>query len=975
MSRSIATASSILRAALLVTTALGLLNSGAAFARVGVTSATDGDPLGKPPAEAERVLRIGIDVQANEVIRTGANDRAHLVFLDGTALTIGPNATLTIDKFVYDPATKTGEIAINATKGVMRLVGGKISKTNPITITTPSSTIGIRGGICVLDVQQGNTTSTFLFGNNMTVTGGGGTQNVTRPGSQVTTTIGRTPGAPTLVNQGALTGQLGQLEGTTGGSGGQAGQQGGQQQGGNTAANGTGAERGAQTFAQNNTPTSGGQGQPPGGAGLPPNQQNTLNNAITNSTQSQQVDNTPVRTTKTTQVIVSRNSLGRYLGDPTYTQPNAATFKPGNLGVDTQAANDKLISSPSNVTTTTTTNTTTIGGKSTSTSSSSSTITLAIPAGTSPSGTVDLPWQPGTLASGFDIPGTMQAFGLTLTGGKGYVSPNGEFFAYLFKSNGNTVGLFGGTPTVAGGGTTNFPTTGVAAYTMGSIGNGSALPFANGDGVGSNADIKGAAVVGKLYAAYSTALQQTSGSVDARATALQAAISIAGTGSSQKSYMGVFIGTFFRDINGTTTAPTNDNGVALSGSYNGTYRLSSTGNINQTTSAASTPLVNGANAIYGTAGSDGAASAIVLTPDRLTSVATISGGTSTIATTRNTQAAYDSGATRTDYYAVNVATLTATPAGVGTTRTTQTLNGFVGGVVEQTDSSNAVTNRTITTSAPSALTVNTDATNNRASINFTVSNWSGSNSAEFKLGGTTGGNNASSAFIDNNIYAVRDRTTDVGNTTSVGSSTTGVTSATTMVSYNAAPVSGMALCSECTFLTYGWWGGDVTYGTGAAVNVGGRDRINLATYVAGTLSDPVAITNMNNPGTTATYKGNMVGNVVSGSSSYIASGTYQNIWNFGSRAGTVGATFDGTTYGSTTAGNFNTTNPVGTNTFSTNGAGNLTTGNNTLSLNGAFFSNGTANPVAGQAGSFAVTGTGTGAASYQAGGTFAAKKQ
>ena len=71
------------------------------------------DPLGKPPQEAERVLRIGIDVQANELITTNANDRAHLVFLDGSSLTVGPNAQLTIDKFVFDPSTKTGELAIN----------------------------------------------------------------------------------------------------------------------------------------------------------------------------------------------------------------------------------------------------------------------------------------------------------------------------------------------------------------------------------------------------------------------------------------------------------------------------------------------------------------------------------------------------------------------------------------------------------------------------------------------------------------------------------------------------------------------------------------------------------------------------------------------------------------------------------------------------------------------------------------------
>ena len=138
------------RIALLGATVFGLLAAplaiGEAAAKVGVTSATDGDPLGKPPQEAERVLRIGVDVQANELITTSANDRAHLLFLDGSSLTVGPNAQLTIDKFVFDPNTKTGELAINASKGVLRLVGGKISKNGPIVITTPANTVGIRGG-------------------------------------------------------------------------------------------------------------------------------------------------------------------------------------------------------------------------------------------------------------------------------------------------------------------------------------------------------------------------------------------------------------------------------------------------------------------------------------------------------------------------------------------------------------------------------------------------------------------------------------------------------------------------------------------------------------------------------------------------------------------------------------------------------------------------------------------------------------
>jgi hypothetical protein len=221
MTKSVCVRVRVVRIALLGATALALLNApfaiGEAAAKVGVTSATDGDPLGKPPQEAERVLRIGVDVQANELITTNANDRAHLLFLDGSSLTVGPNAQLTIDKFVFDPSTKTGELAINASKGVLRLVGGKISKNGPIVITTPASTVGIRGGITILDVRSSQTDSTFVFGKDMTVRAAGQTQVATRPGSMIVTNFGSPPGLPTILAQGALNAQLGALEGRRGG--------------------------------------------------------------------------------------------------------------------------------------------------------------------------------------------------------------------------------------------------------------------------------------------------------------------------------------------------------------------------------------------------------------------------------------------------------------------------------------------------------------------------------------------------------------------------------------------------------------------------------------------------------------------------------------------------------------------------------------------------------------------------------------
>jgi hypothetical protein len=180
--------------------------------RIGVTSATSGGPLGKPPAEAERVLHVGVDVQANEVVTTGTADRAHLVFIDGSSLTVGPQARLTIDRFVYDPDAKKGALDVTAAQGVLRFVGGKISKTAPVTIRTPSSNLTIRGGIMLVTVEPTRTVATFLFGIDMTVTAHGQTQVVTRPGWQVVTTSGSVPGQPVQIPPATLQAEMRQLE-------------------------------------------------------------------------------------------------------------------------------------------------------------------------------------------------------------------------------------------------------------------------------------------------------------------------------------------------------------------------------------------------------------------------------------------------------------------------------------------------------------------------------------------------------------------------------------------------------------------------------------------------------------------------------------------------------------------------------------------------------------------------------------------
>lgn len=930
----------LVRAMLLGTTAMAFFSAPLgipnAAARVGVTSATDGDPLGKPPSEAERVLRIGIDVQANEVITTNARDRAHLVFLDGTSLTVGPSAQLTIDKFVYDPATKTGELAINTTKGVFRLVGGKISKTKPITITTPSGTIGIRGGITILTVQPTSTTSTFVFGNGMTFTAAGQTQTVTRPGSQVTASGGAAPGAPTMVGQGGLTAQLGQLEGTSQSSG-QAG--GGGASGGGTS--GGNADQKAQSsgFSSRNSGQAPGAVQPRANIGPTPAAQRINNSelvatALSNNQtveQTAQAESSKKQTTTSstpaTQVIVTR---GRFFGNSPYTAFNNQT-----LGVTPDSQKNVLLNSQGTVT------------------SGKATITL------SDGRSVTVPWNPGS--DSFDVSLNHPTFGI-LTG-KGYVSASGDYFAYVFETTNNErIGVIGGTPTTLG----QFPSTGYAKHTVIALGDSDNIPFAN-DTVGGNAALKAAATKSPLYSAYSGTTSPTVGGAEpgaSRATAMQATVSIAGQGSNQKSYMGAFIGTYFKDYNNST--------ISIAGRFNAAYRLGDTQQVGRLVSAQSTFDTGAGNSIFGPTGER-----MVFTPDSLnTTVTSSSGIVSTITTTRTSQASFDQPSNNLagqDYYSVTQATKTSSSSATDNARTSQTMNGYVGGLVEGRDSSGTFTTRLLgnpNNAAPTNVILITDAASNRASATFTVPEWDGSGtSATFRLGGTSGANYSTSSFIDDKIYAVADRPSDLLTSTTsvtisaVTSQTGDLESRTFAASYGTAPTTfdnffqaaGVTRCTSCEFMTWGVWGGDVKYKPNYTAYE--RDRLNFATYVAGTLTSAVSL-----PMTgTATYSGHAFGNVQNGTSSYLAAGSYTNAWNFASQTGAVTiGNFDGATYTGTTALTNGTVNFTG----ALSGAG------RTGAVAGSFFNAPGAGGIAkGQAGTFTVTGAG-----YKAGGTFVGAK-
>ena len=144
-----------------------------------------------------------------------------MLFIDKTTLNVGPNSTLVIDRFVYNPATTKGELALSLGKGVMRVVGGVATHSEGATIRTPVAAIGLRGGIAIISHSgsQRDTQAILGFGR-MSVTslcGGGSdctptTTDVSRPGYGVTVAgLNRPPSSPGRASSQELAQANGQL--------------------------------------------------------------------------------------------------------------------------------------------------------------------------------------------------------------------------------------------------------------------------------------------------------------------------------------------------------------------------------------------------------------------------------------------------------------------------------------------------------------------------------------------------------------------------------------------------------------------------------------------------------------------------------------------------------------------------------------------------------------------------------------------
>lgn len=108
------------------------------------------------PQAIGRVMGSGQPLYLNDEVTTDAAGRMQVLLLDETVFTIGPNSTLILDKFVYDPATGAGEVSASITQGVFRFITGKIARKKPsnMKVKLPVGTIGIFGTMVAGKVEK-----------------------------------------------------------------------------------------------------------------------------------------------------------------------------------------------------------------------------------------------------------------------------------------------------------------------------------------------------------------------------------------------------------------------------------------------------------------------------------------------------------------------------------------------------------------------------------------------------------------------------------------------------------------------------------------------------------------------------------------------------------------------------------------------------------------------------------------------------
>jgi hypothetical protein len=142
-------------ASLMLSVFVAMAGEAVAADNIGVAATVVNTVTGTQAAET-RTLKSADPVFLDDKMKTGDQSKAQFLFLDETALSLGPKSEAVLDKFVFDPNVTGKKVVLNASVGVFRFVTGNLGSQN-YEINTPTATIGVRGTIVSFSVTDTET--------------------------------------------------------------------------------------------------------------------------------------------------------------------------------------------------------------------------------------------------------------------------------------------------------------------------------------------------------------------------------------------------------------------------------------------------------------------------------------------------------------------------------------------------------------------------------------------------------------------------------------------------------------------------------------------------------------------------------------------------------------------------------------------------------------------------------------------------
>lgn len=127
----------------------------AANERSGVFKNLEGEVTVVRAGQSLPVVSGGGLMEGDRVV-TGPKGAAAVTLKDGTVVSVGPNSSLDLTHYVFDPTSQNGSLLLNLIQGTVRMVTGIMGKTNPdlIKLTTPTSVVGVRGTDFIVEATQ-----------------------------------------------------------------------------------------------------------------------------------------------------------------------------------------------------------------------------------------------------------------------------------------------------------------------------------------------------------------------------------------------------------------------------------------------------------------------------------------------------------------------------------------------------------------------------------------------------------------------------------------------------------------------------------------------------------------------------------------------------------------------------------------------------------------------------------------------------